>query len=172
MTLSNTKSFTRKFILATIAAAGFSGAALGQEWPGMRENPNASFLIGGEVSLQCFIQTTCGHNDRCTSLDLTESQSDAETADVSLVCNGSGETRSVRFESANGSKMVGENTSDEIPYLARVEEGGSAQTLPLLVDDWTVDGTVTKTFRITTNLNPYNPLADIYRDTISVTILP
>ena len=111
--------------------------------------------------------------DRCTGIDLSAPVSSLTTASVSLVCNGQGGTRTIEFASANGSKLKGDNTGFEIPYIGQVSGGGgSAQALPMLVNNWPVNGTQTRSFAISTALNPYNPPADDYRDTVTVSILP
>ncbi len=150
---------------AAIALTGFAGMAQAQQ--------STSFELNGTVPLTCSVEHYCGAPDRCTGIDLSQPVSALTTASVSLVCNGQGGTRTIEFASANGSKLRGDNTGFEIPYLGQVNgAGGSAQALPLLANNWPVNGTQSRSFAISTNLNPYNPPADDYRDTVTVSILP
>ena len=150
---------------SAIALTSAAGAAQAQQ--------STSFELNGTVPLTCSVEHYCGAPDRCTGIDLSAPVSSLTTASVSLVCNGQGGTRTIEFASANGSALKGDNTGFAIPYLGQVSGGGgSAQALPMLVNNWPVNGTQTRSFAISTNLSPYNPPADDYRDTVTVSILP
>lgn len=150
---------------SAIALTSAAGAAQAQQ--------STSFELNGQVPLTCTVEHYCGAPDRCAGIDLSQPVSSLTTASVSLVCNGQGGTRTIEFASANGSKLKGDETGFEIPYLGQVSNGGgNAQALPMLVNNWPVNGTQSRSFAISTNLNPYNPPADEYRDTVTVSILP
>ena len=133
---------------SAIALTSAAGAAQAQQ--------STSFELNGQVPLTCTVEHYCGAPDRCTGIDLSQPVPSLTTASVSLVCNGQGGTRTIEFASANGSKLRGDETGFEIPYLGQVSGGGgNAQALPMLVNNWPVNGTQTRSFAISTNLNPY-----------------
>ena len=148
-----------------IALTSAAGAAQAQQ--------STSFELNGQAPLTGTVEPDCGAPDRCTGIDLSQPVSSMTTASVSLVCNGQGGTRTIEFASANGSKLKGDETGFEIAYLGKVSGGGgNAQALPMLVNNRPGNGTQSRSFAISTNLNPYNPPADEYRDTVTVSVLP
>jgi opacity protein-like surface antigen len=170
-----------KIAASAFALASAAGAAQAQQ--------STSFELNGAVPLSCAIEHYCGAPDRCTGIDLSAPVSSMTTASVSLVCNGQGGTRTIEFASANGSALKGHDTGFEIPYRGEVSGGAgdgisrgaarvgggsrsSAQALPLLVNNWPVNGTQSRSFAISTALSPYNPPADKYRDVVTVSVLP
>ena len=155
-----------QFTASALALAASASAAHAQQ--------STSFELSGTVPLTCAVEHFCGAPDRCSGLDLSAPVSSLTTASVSLVCNGEGGARTIEFASANGSRLRGGETGFEIPYLGQVSGGGasSAQALPVRVNSWPVNATQSRAFAISTNLSPYDPPADTYRDTVTVSILP
>ena len=147
-----------------IALTSAAGAAQAQQ--------STSFELNGQAPLTGTVEHDCGAPDRCTGIDLSQPVSSMTTASVSLVCNGQGGTRTIEFASANGSKLKGDETGLEIPCLGKVSGSGNAQALPMLVNNWPINGTQSRSFAISPNLNPYTPPADEFRDTVTVSILP
>ena len=158
----------RRFQIAAsvIALTAGAGAAQAQQ--------STSLEIDGAVPLTCAVAHFCGAPDRCTGIDLSQPVSAMTTTSMSLICNGQGGTRTIEFASANGSRLRGDDTGFEIPYLGEVTSGGrsTARALPLLVNNWPVSGAHSRFFAISTALTPHDPPADLYRDTVTVSILP